>query len=123
MGRSLAPFFRRKGYRVLICDPAGRLPRFASADLDAAASADEKSLRSLFPGEDVLERGIADVLVATALAPSKNVARQKIREGAVATSLDGQAWSKVDSPAHVLRIGSGQGVFLRLGKRFVRVTP
>ena len=95
--------------------------RFAGAG--GAVSADEKSLRSLFPGEDILERGIADVLVATALAPSKNVARQKIREGAVATSLNGQAWSKVDSPAHVLRIGSGQGVFLRLGKRFVRVTP
>jgi chorismate mutase/prephenate dehydrogenase len=40
MGRRLAPFFRKKGYRVLIADPAGRVPGFASADLDDAASAD-----------------------------------------------------------------------------------
>ncbi len=63
------------------------------------------------------------MLVAAGLAPSKNVARQKIKEGAVATSPDGQAWTKVDSPAHVLRLGPGEGVFLRMGKRFVRVTP
>lgn len=40
MGRRLAPFFRKKGYRVLVCDPAGDVPGFASADLSAAASAD-----------------------------------------------------------------------------------
>ncbi len=40
MGRLLAPFFRRKGYRVLIADPAGSVAGFAPADLDAAASAD-----------------------------------------------------------------------------------
>lgn len=40
MGRRLAPHFRKKGYRVLIADPAGRVPGFASADLSAAASAD-----------------------------------------------------------------------------------
>jgi len=88
-----------------------------------AVSADEKSLSSLYPGEDSLERGMADVLVAAGLAASKNIARQKIREGAVATSQDGQAWTKVDSPAAMLRVGPGDGVFLRMGKRFVRVTP
>jgi chorismate mutase / prephenate dehydrogenase len=40
MGRRLAPHFRKKGYRVLISDPAGRVRGYASADLDAAASAD-----------------------------------------------------------------------------------
>jgi chorismate mutase/prephenate dehydrogenase len=40
MGRRLAPFFRKRGYRVLIADPAGRVPGFASADVSAAASAD-----------------------------------------------------------------------------------
>jgi chorismate mutase / prephenate dehydrogenase len=40
MGRRLAPHFRKKGYRVLIADPAGRIPGYAVADLDTAASAD-----------------------------------------------------------------------------------
>jgi chorismate mutase / prephenate dehydrogenase len=40
MGRRLAPFFRRRGFRVLIADPAGRVPGFSSADAGAAASAD-----------------------------------------------------------------------------------
>ncbi len=67
------------------------------------------------------ERGIVDVLVEAGLAPSKNVARQKVREGAVATSDDGKTWSKVDSPASLIRLGSGDGIFLRMGKRFIRV--
>ncbi|MGZ6987895.1 MAG: tyrosine--tRNA ligase, partial [Thermoanaerobaculia bacterium] len=87
-----------------------------------AVSADEKSLSSLFPGEDFFERGIADVLVAAGLAASKNIARQKIREGAVSTSVDGQTWTKAESPADMLRVGSGEGVVLRMGKRFVRLT-
>jgi tyrosyl-tRNA synthetase len=88
-----------------------------------AVSADEKSLPSLFPGEDFLDRGWADVLVAVGLAASKNIARQKIREGAVSTSVDGQTWTKVDSPAATLRVGPGEGIFLRMGKRFVRLKP
>ena len=71
--------------------------------------------------EVVLERNMADVLVEAGLVASKNIARQKIREGAVSTSEDGQAWTKVDSPAAMLRIGPGDGVFLRMGKKFVRV--
>jgi tyrosyl-tRNA synthetase len=67
------------------------------------------------------ERGIADVLVEAGLASSKNVARQKVREGAVATSKDGKTWSKVDSPASLIRLGSADGIFLRMGKRFVKV--
>jgi tyrosyl-tRNA synthetase len=65
---------------------------------------------------------MADVLVEAGLVASKNIARQKIREGAVSTSGDGQAWTKVDLPAAMLRIGPGDGVFLRMGKKFVRVT-
>jgi tyrosyl-tRNA synthetase len=94
--------------------------RFAGAG--GAVSADEKSLTSLFPGEAFLERNLTDVLVATALAPSKNVARQKIKEGAVSTSPDGQTWTKAGSPADILKI-KPEGLFLRLGKKFVQVKP
>ncbi|MFI5198672.1 MAG: tyrosine--tRNA ligase, partial [Thermoanaerobaculia bacterium] len=86
-----------------------------------AVSADEKSLSSLFPGEDFFDRGIADVLVACGLAASKNEARQKVREGAVSTSTDGQTWSKVQTPAHIVLTDPSDTVFLRLGKKFVRV--
>ncbi len=40
MGRRLAPHFRKKGFRVLIADPAGRVPGYVPADLDAASTAD-----------------------------------------------------------------------------------
>ena len=66
---------------------------------------------------------MADVLVAAGLAPSKNVARQKIKEGAVSVSEDGQTWRKIESPAEPLHLGEGQAVFLRMGKKFVRVKP
>lgn len=95
--------------------------RFSGAG--GAVSADEKSLSGLFPGGDFSEKGIADVLVASGLAASKNIARQKIREGAVSTSADGQTWTKVDSSATPLRVGTGEGVFLRMGKKFVHVKP
>ena len=39
MGRRLAPHFRKKGYRVLVSDPAGRVSGYASRTLDDAASA------------------------------------------------------------------------------------
>ena len=94
--------------------------RFAGAG--GTVTAAELSLSTLFPGEGSLEKGIVDALVACGLAPSKNVARQKIREGAVTTSPDGRAWTKAESPTDVLRVGSGEGVFLRMGKRFVRVS-
>ncbi len=73
--------------------------------------------------EDFLERSMADLLVEAGLVTSKNIARQKIREGAVSTSADGETWTKATSPTDLLRVGSGQGVFLRMGKKFVRVTP
>jgi tyrosyl-tRNA synthetase len=65
---------------------------------------------------------MTDVLVEAGLVASKNIARQKIREGAVSTSQDGQTWTKAESPAQMLRVGSGEGVFLRMGKKFVRLT-
>ena len=40
MGRRLAPHFRKKGYRVLVSDPAGRVPGFTSANVSAASTAD-----------------------------------------------------------------------------------
>jgi tyrosyl-tRNA synthetase len=89
--------------------------RFAGAG--GAVNAEEVVLSS----EGGAERGIADVLVEAGLASSKNVARQKVREGAVATSEDGTAWSKVESPAGTIRVDSGDGIFLRMGKRFIKV--
>ncbi|MEO8587650.1 MAG: tyrosine--tRNA ligase [Acidobacteriota bacterium] len=74
--------------------------------------------------KDFFERNIAEVLVEAGLCASKNIARQKIKEGAVSTSPDGQAWTRVESPAELLRLsaGAGDGRFLRMGKKFVRVT-
>jgi tyrosyl-tRNA synthetase len=90
--------------------------RFAGAA--GAVTAEEVVLSEVAGGAG---RNIADVLVEAGLAPSKNVARQKVREGAVATSEDGRTWSKVDSPLGTIRLGSGDGVFLRMGKKFVKV--
>ena len=67
------------------------------------------------------EGAIADVLVEAGLAPSKNVARQKIREGAVATSEDGVTWRKVESASEPFRLQTGTPRHLRLGKRFKRI--
>jgi tyrosyl-tRNA synthetase len=64
---------------------------------------------------------IASVLVLAALAPSKNVARQKIREGAVALSDDGRSWKKVENPADGFTFGPDGTRLVRLGKRFVRL--
>ena len=100
--------------------------RFSGTGGAVQAETFRLSRRDAEPGaavEDFLERNMADVLVETGLAASKNIARQKIREGAVSTSLDGQTWSKVESPAQVLRLGESDAMFLRMGKRFVRVTP
>jgi tyrosyl-tRNA synthetase len=94
--------------------------RFSGAS--GAVSAAEMSLSTLFPGEDFFERGMSDVLVACGLAGSKNEARQKIREGAVSTSPDGERWTKVLSANEALLLDSSPIVFLRMGKKFVRVT-
>ncbi len=90
--------------------------RFAGAS--GAVVAEEFVLSGAKSGA---ECGIAEILVEAGLAPSKNVARQKVREGAVATSEDGRTWSKVDSPAGRIRVGPGDGIFLRMGKRFIKV--
>jgi tyrosyl-tRNA synthetase len=101
--------------------------RFAGAG--GAVSAEEFSLSAPADGSlghgpaNSFEGQMADVLVRAGLAPSKNVARQKIKEGAVSTSADGQVWVKIESPAEPFRVGSGESVFLRMGKKFVRVTP
>jgi tyrosyl-tRNA synthetase len=90
--------------------------RFAGAS--GAVTAEEILLAE---SDGSAERGIVDILLETGLAPSRNVARQKVREGAVATSKDGRTWAKVDSPASLIHLDSGVGVFLRMGKRFVKV--
>jgi tyrosyl-tRNA synthetase len=102
--------------------------RFAGAG--GAVNAEEILLSRSEPADGSLPHGpadffegqLADVLVRAGLAPSKNVARQKVKEGAVSTSADGQTWTKADTPGDVLKIGP-EGLFLRLGKKFVKVRP
>ena len=72
---------------------------------------------------DPLPDGIASLLVAVGLAASKNVARQKVKEGAVATSDDGVSWTKVENPADPVTFGPDGTRWLRLGKKFLRVAP
>ena len=64
---------------------------------------------------------LAALLALVGLAPSRNLARQKIREGAVAVSDDGVSWRKVESPAEAVTFGPDGTRLLRLGKRFLRV--
>jgi tyrosyl-tRNA synthetase len=87
--------------------------RFAGAA--GAVSAETVSLVEPF------DPAIASVLVLAALAPSKTVARQKIREGAVAVSDDGRSWTKVENPASGFSFGPDGSRLVRLGRRFVRL--
>ncbi len=87
-----------------------------------AVSAEEVSLGQGSSSSNFFEGQLTDVLMQAGLVASKNIARQKIREGAVSTSPNGQTWSKAESPADVLKVGP-EGIFLRMGKKFVRLTP
>jgi chorismate mutase/prephenate dehydrogenase len=62
MGRKLAPLFRKKGYRVLVADPAGRVAGFTSADVSAAASADVVCIAASL---DAAPAALAAVLAAS----------------------------------------------------------
>jgi tyrosyl-tRNA synthetase len=64
---------------------------------------------------------VASLLVALGFAASKNVARQKVKEGAVALSEDGVAFTKVENPAEPFSLESGAARYVRVGKRFLRV--
>ena len=64
---------------------------------------------------------LASLLVAVGLAASKNVARQKVKEGAVATSEDGVTFAKAENPAEPFALEPGSARYVRLGKRFLRV--
>ncbi|MEO6325629.1 MAG: tyrosine--tRNA ligase [Thermoanaerobaculia bacterium] len=68
-----------------------------------------------------LPDGVASLLVALNLAPSKTVARQKVKEGAVSLSHDGVTWTRVENPAAPITFGPDGGCFVKLGKRFLRV--
>ena len=70
---------------------------------------------------DRFDPAIASVLVAAGLAASKNIARQKIREGAVSLSDDGRSWTKVENPAEGVTFAPDGTRLVRLGKRFVRL--
>jgi tyrosyl-tRNA synthetase len=59
-------------------------------------------------------------LVAFGLCASKNIARQKVKEGAVSLSQDGIDFTKAENPAEAVAIGDS-GLFLKVGKRFVKV--
>jgi tyrosyl-tRNA synthetase len=73
------------------------------------------------PAPCPLPDGTASLLVALGLAPSKNVARQKVKEGAVAVSDDGIVWTKVENPAEPFTFASDGTRFVKVGKRFLRV--
>ncbi len=71
---------------------------------------------------DPLPDGMAGLLVALALVPSKNLARQKIREGAVEVSDDGVGWRRVENSSEPVGFGPDGTRYVRVGRRFVRVT-
>ncbi|MFI5182408.1 MAG: tyrosine--tRNA ligase [Thermoanaerobaculia bacterium] len=87
--------------------------RFAGAG--GAVQAETATVGAPFP------ENVAALLVAVGLAPSRNVARQKIREGAVSVSDDGTAWRKVENPAEAVAFGADGTRLVRLGKKFLRV--
>ena len=68
-----------------------------------------------------LPEPIAGLIAALGLVPSRNVARQKVKEGAVSVSDDGLAWRKVENPSEPFDAPSGAGRFVKVGKRFVKV--
>jgi tyrosyl-tRNA synthetase len=69
-----------------------------------------------------LPDGVASLLVALALCPGKNVARQKVKEGAVSVSTDGVTWTKVENPSQAVTFSPNGHIFVKVGKRFLRVT-
>ncbi len=88
--------------------------RFAKAD--GPVKADTVPLPDPAPAD------VASLLVALGLAPSKNVARQKVKEGAVSLSEDGVAFAKVENPAEPFALEGEAARYVRVGKRFLRVT-
>ncbi len=75
--------------------------------------------------ESIAAIPLVDVLVKAGLASSKNIARQKIREGAVSVSDDGRTWRKVENPGAFFEYGPDGTRFLRLGRQFrlIRSSP
>ncbi|HKC23132.1 MAG TPA: tyrosine--tRNA ligase [Thermoanaerobaculia bacterium] len=73
------------------------------------------------PLPDPPPENVSALVAALGLAPSRNVARQKVKEGAVALSDDGVTWTKVANPSEPFAAGPSGSRFLRVGKRFVRV--
>ncbi len=109
-----------------------RLARRLVADFhgkEAAARAEEEFGRRFAGASGVVSaeavdgppsgaESVASVLVTLKLAPSMNVARQKIREGAVSISDDGRDWRKIGSPGDFFDYGPEGTRFLRLGRQF-----
>ena len=71
------------------------------------------------PAPGPLPEATASLVASLGLAPSKNVARQKVREGAVAVSDDGVAWRKVENPAEPFELGPS-GLALPEGREALR---
>jgi tyrosyl-tRNA synthetase len=74
------------------------------------------------PLPDPAPENVAALLAAVGLAPSRNVARQKVKEGAVSLSDDGVTWTKVENPSDPFTLGPAGARYVRLGKRFLRLT-
>ncbi|MCG3194728.1 MAG: Tyrosine--tRNA ligase [Thermoanaerobaculia bacterium] len=66
-----------------------------------------------------LPENLVAALVSLGLCASKNIARQKVKEGAVSLSSDGIDWKKAENPAEAF-LPTPEGVFVKVGKRFVK---
>ncbi len=94
MGRLLARFFSRRGFRVAIADPRGALPGFPSAGLDAARDADVVLVSVSLEGtadavRDVLARDPRGLVcdVASVKAPVVPLLTRAARKGLRVASL------------------------------------
>ncbi len=99
---------------------------------DAAAAAEAEFERRFAKAEGpvhaesvaapvALPEAVASLLAVLGLCPSKNVARQKVKEGAVSLSDDGVTFTKVENASEPFTVGSRGARFVKVGTRFLRV--
>ncbi len=111
--------------RSLVADFHGEeLARCAEAEFERRfAKSDGPVHADSVPLPDPAPDGVVSLLVAIGLAASKNLARQKVKEGAVQLSEDGIAFRKVENPSEPVVIPESGALFVKLGKRFLKVVP
>ncbi|HEV8268703.1 MAG TPA: prephenate dehydrogenase/arogenate dehydrogenase family protein, partial [Thermoanaerobaculia bacterium] len=94
MGRRLGGFFRRRGFRVLVLDPAGPVHGYAAGRLEEASFADVVVVAAALPrvGEaldDVLSRKPRGLVfdVASVKAPVEKALRAAAKRGTAVASV------------------------------------